>query len=164
MLKEDLTYLHYLILILASSMVSTSNNFIFVHIPKTGGNSIQNILKNYSEDIIIKDFNHQDGVERFGLRNNNFNYKKHSTLLDYKKILGKNLFEQMFKFTLVRNPWDRMISYYFSPHFGREQFNIYQFELFIKQIPETPFYTSTNTFIDKLNPFYNHNNKIFNEN
>src|SRR5688500_12110385 len=50
-------------------MMALSRQFIFVHVPKTGGNSIQNVLKAYSEDEIVCTEPYQDGVERFELKN-----------------------------------------------------------------------------------------------
>jgi len=38
-------------------MISIKHNFIFIHVPKTAGNSFQNILKNYSEDKIVSPLN-----------------------------------------------------------------------------------------------------------
>lgn len=99
-------------------MISLKYNFLFVHIPKTAGNSIQNILRTYSEDRVVCLNPLQDGVERFGVISERFRTQKHSKLKDYRTALGNDLFTKLFKFTTVRNPWDRMISNYFSPHRG----------------------------------------------
>jgi len=96
-------------------MISFQKQFLFVHIPKTAGNSVQSVLGNYSEDEIVALRSEQDGIERFGLRNPKYNIKKHSTLADYKSALGDAQFDGLYKFTCVRNPWDRMVSYYFTP-------------------------------------------------
>jgi sulfotransferase famil protein len=95
-------------------MISFQKRFLFVHIPKTGGNSIQTILRHYSEDEIVALRADQDGIERFGLRNPNYKIKKHSTLAEYRAALGEARFRDLYKFTCVRNPWDRMVSYYFG--------------------------------------------------
>lgn len=97
-------------------MISLKHGFLFIHIPKTAGNSIQNILKYYSEEKIVCVAPHQDGVERFQIRSDVYEIHKHSTLLEYQNQLGQEVINQLFKFTCVRNPWERMISFYFSGH------------------------------------------------
>jgi Sulfotransferase family len=96
-------------------MISLQKGFLFVHIPKTAGNSIQSVLRDYSEDQLVALRKEQDGIERFGLRNPKYKIKKHSILSEYHHALGDELFRKLYKFACVRNPWDRMVSYYFTP-------------------------------------------------
>jgi hypothetical protein len=104
-------------------MISLQKRFLFVHIPKTAGNSIQSVLRDYSEDQLVALRKEQDGIERFGLRNPRYKLKKHSTLREYYDALGDEQFRDLCKFTCVRNPWDRMVSYYFTPTQNLETWN-----------------------------------------
>ena len=70
-------------------MISFQKRFLFVHIPKTAGNSIQSVLRDYSEDELVALRDEQDGIERFGLRNPKYKIKKHSTLAEYRAALGE---------------------------------------------------------------------------
>ena len=69
-------------------MINHKDKFIFVHIPKTGGTSI--------ESLFIKNADIKDVPE------------KHSMARD----IDSELLEKYYTFTFVRNPWDRMVSYY----------------------------------------------------
>lgn len=68
-------------------MIDKKNGFIFIHIIKTGGTSINKFFR-------------PKGRQRH-LR------------ISYYKRRNKKAFNSLFKFTFVRNPWDKMVSQYF---------------------------------------------------
>ncbi len=116
-------------------MLSIKKNFLFIHVPKTAGNSIQTVLKDYSEDRITALRPHQDGIERFGVKNDQYNITvKHSTLTRYKQALESELYKKLFKFASIRNPYERVISSYFSPHRGIEHWDRNQFIKLIETV------------------------------
>jgi hypothetical protein len=112
-------------------MLSIQYRFLFIHVPKTGGNSIQTILKKYSEDRIVTPSEWQDGRERFEVSNCDFPFDKHCPLWKYKKHLAPDLYAQLFRFATIRNPWEMMVSLYFSPHQRRTSWDR---DLFARQI------------------------------
>jgi hypothetical protein len=134
-------------------MISLQKNFLFVHIPKTAGNSIQSALRDYSEDELVALREEQDGVERFGLRNPNYKIKKHSTLAEYQTALGSERFAQLYKFTCVRNPWDRLVSYYFTPTQTPETWDRKKFRRIISNTVSVQDYLRLNA--GKTDPFEN---------
>src|SRR5262245_18212361 len=115
-------------------MISARKRFLFIHVPKTGGNSIQNILRNYSEDRIVLLHPLQDGVERFEIRNDKYNITKHATLSHYKTELEPDLFQRLFKFATIRNPWEMIVSYYFSPIRGPQRWDRQAFIKLVDQL------------------------------
>jgi hypothetical protein len=123
-------------------LISLAHNFLFVHIPKTAGNSIQNVLRDYSEDKIVCLAPHQDGFERFEVRSDKFNIHKHSTLRDYQAELGDEVLQRLFKFATVRNPWERMISLFFSAGRGPAAWDREQFVKFVAQKPSLADYVA----------------------
>ncbi|WP_439122663.1 sulfotransferase family 2 domain-containing protein [Marivita sp.] len=96
-------------------IISPARKFIFVHIPKTGGTSLALALEDraHRDDILIGDT--PKAIKRKG-RLKKLTAKgrlwKHSTLADIDGVLKPDALNDMFVFTLVRNPWDRIVSYY----------------------------------------------------
>jgi len=134
-------------------MISLQKHFLFVHIPKTAGNSIQTALRDYSEDQLVALRKEQDGIERFGLRNPKYNIKKHSTLAEYRDALENEQFRSLYKFSCVRNPWDRMVSYYFTPTQSPETWDRKKFRKMISKIVSVADYLRLDQ--DDEDPFTN---------
>lgn len=69
-------------------MISREHKFIFIHIPKTGGTSIEQALKAKVKGA-----------------------SKHRTVTDYENQLKSDI-EKYFLFSVIRNPWDKLVSYW----------------------------------------------------
>lgn len=102
-------------------ILSRGRRLIFIHIPKTGGTALAQALeaRAMKDDILIGDTpkarartGRWKGVRARG------RLWKHSTLSDIEGLATPEEIAGFFTFTLVRNPWDRMASYY---HWLREQ-------------------------------------------
>ena len=91
-------------------MISTERKFIYIHVPKTGGNSIQTALQPFSDDKKVAS-GHQDGIDRFDIAGP-ATPSKHASLASYRDLLGD--ISQYFVFHSARHPFDRAISGYFS--------------------------------------------------
>lgn len=94
-------------------MISTGHRFIFLHVPKTAGNSIQTVLLPFSDDDRVCT-GHQDGQDRYEVRGP-VTPRKHATLEEYHARLGRALTGYRVAIS-VRHPFERALSFYFSPH------------------------------------------------
>ena len=73
-------------------MICHKHNFIYIHIPRTGGVSLEKV------------FHHR--------------YPRHQTLSECVKRTTLECVQDYYKFTFVRNPWDKVVSWYFY-HTGK---------------------------------------------
>lgn len=82
-------------------MISHTNKFIFVQIPKTGCTSIESVLQSHAEPV-LQGHHSWDSPQH-----------KHITLKAQQRLLGQAMFEQYYKFAFVRNPYSWLVSNYF---------------------------------------------------
>lgn len=81
-------------------MICHKHKLIFIHIPKTGGSSIE-IAINPSVSL-------DESPQTLGTGNTSFRGKHWN--IDKCQQEYKEYFDSYFKFTFVRNPWDREVS------------------------------------------------------
>ncbi len=77
-------------------MISHSGKFIHIHVPKSAGNSITQALSD-----------HWDCPAR-----------QHLIAYEVRDLIGPERFNSYFKFSFVRNPWDKVVSSY---HFQKKK-------------------------------------------
>lgn len=81
-------------------MISHKHKTIFIHIPRTAGTSIEMLLEG-------RDWWLENPKE------------KHITASKAKELYA-DWWDDYFKFSIVRNPWDRVVSMYRNPNYGRQ--------------------------------------------
>lgn len=102
-------------------IISPGRGYVFVHIPKTGGTALSLALeaRAKADDILIGDTPKARARRgRLAKLTARGRLWKHSTLADIDGIVGGDDLARMFLVTLIRNPWDRIVSYY---HWLRQQ-------------------------------------------
>jgi len=132
-------------------MLSFSKKFLFIHIPKTGGDSITNEIHQYSCEFENFTYSDQgddvvqasqmlristDGTSSDDTKKWSSHYVgpnpaiqgkeiKHMRYAEYVWLYSSELIDMLDAFTVLRNPYDRVISlhmYYNNFEFNREKF------------------------------------------
>lgn len=134
-------------------LLSNHYNFLFVHIAKTGGTSVRSALQKlrwrdpyYYPQFICSRLSHLTG-HRIGSK-----FPRHSKIIAAKEMLPDELFDQLFKFSFVRNPWDLQVSSFHHIQRERPQYmnGIDDFNEFMrwKFDPERPYQYHIDTSLE----------------
>jgi len=116
-------------------LLSHNKQFLFVHIAKTGGTSIRDALARYR-------WGHRYSLPQFICNKMSqlcdhkiaTRFPRHSRIIAAKEMLPEAYFNGLFKFAVVRNPWDLQVSSFH--HIKRERPQVMQghdtFESFMR--------------------------------
>jgi hypothetical protein len=90
-------------------MVGT--RFIFIHIPRTGGSSLERILLSLESVASWDEMNRKVIVDKL------IGPEKHYKASRVQAIVGLAKWELALKISIVRNPFDKVISHFFQPYY-----------------------------------------------
>lgn len=140
-------------------IVSKKNNFVFVKTRKTAGSTLEKLLFHYLGKQDYCTGSERDNTPAIGM---DFGVNGH---MPWDKIKGKfandDWWKKAYKFTIERNPWDKVVSSYFwhkkiKPH----EYMFMEFEDYILKSPLLPFdyslYANRGTVqVDKIYKYEN---------
>lgn len=94
------------------TLISNSKQYIFVHLYKCAGTSIEKALENSLEwnDILLGSTSYGEEIQV--IYRKKFSLTKHSNAQTIRNVVGNEVWNKYYKFSFVRHPLDRMISLY----------------------------------------------------
>tara|TARA_B100000767_G_C19654905_1_gene488422 strand:- start:251 stop:892 length:642 start_codon:yes stop_codon:yes gene_type:complete len=103
-----------------SIVISKKNKLIFFHLPKNAGTSISDLLlrnENYYYSWVIfskilKRFTKKDNFFFDNFQNKIHLLRSHESVKSIEEKISPNIFNNYFKFAIVRNPYSRFVSRY----------------------------------------------------
>tara|TARA_Y100000589_G_C27182771_1_gene641465 strand:+ start:807 stop:1535 length:729 start_codon:yes stop_codon:yes gene_type:complete len=131
-------------------------NILILHIPKTGGNSLQNYFSNL-ENFNSYSIGHDINNLKVG---GNIKLFKNSKFI--KNEIITNL-DEYFKITIIRNPFDQMVSYYhFELDTIKKMIKLYEIAniKYNKSLNKLPFNDRKKIFISVFTDWQSKDNKI----
>ena len=96
-------------------LISHSHSFAFFHVPKTAGSSVRVALGRHA--TCVDDYWANRALARIGIPVNRFapwpytKFRPHASAATLAAWVPPEIFERLFKFAFVRNPWDLLDSY-----------------------------------------------------
>ena len=97
-------------------LASRDPPFLFIHVDKAAGSSIQHALQPYAPCRLDSRLRRRlvwlGGINRFFNLHCVLEFPVHASARTVNKCLPPDLYDRLFKFAFVRNPWDRLVSRY----------------------------------------------------
>lgn len=93
--------------------ISHSNRFLFVHIPKTAGTSVSEVLRPYSNTLKPNPLRTTAHALRLRTSPDRSWFEQHDSIRVILERWGEEVLSEYFSFAFVRNPYEHAMSHYF---------------------------------------------------